>query len=41
MLARADTQKVNLQMNGLFLVGGGRHQISQDRLNAPLSFGQS
>ena len=41
MLARADTQKVNLQMNGLFLVDGGRHQISQDRLNAPLSFCQS
>ena len=39
MLARAVTQKVNLQINELFMVGEGRHQISQDRLNAPLRFG--
>ena len=40
MLARAVTQQVNLQINELFMVGGeGRHQISQDRLTAPLRFG--
>ena len=37
MLARAVTQRVNLQMSGLFLVGGARQQVSQYRLNIPLN----